>query len=44
MNGAYIAIMILMEKVYPAEVSIYRSDHRRINNRICTHGHTCLIL
>jgi hypothetical protein len=34
--------MILMKKVYPAEVSINRSDHCRINNRICTHGHTRL--
>ncbi|KFZ44365.1 hypothetical protein DS62_11265 [Smithella sp. SC_K08D17] len=42
MKGAYIVIMILMKKVYPAEVSINRSDHCRINNRICTHGHTRL--
>jgi hypothetical protein len=44
MKDAYIVIVILIEKAYPAKVSIDRSDHCLINNRIYTHGYTCLIL
>ena len=30
-------------KVYPADGTIDLSDHCRIDNRICIHGHTYLI-
>jgi len=36
-------ILGVEKKVYPAEGTIDLSCYCRIDNRICTHGHTCPI-